>query len=103
MNKTPRVKVTVLKVPKPEDIWDEIPLTIKYGGPCDIHSVGQEIIVDSEEKPEGFCIYAWNALWPYITTIRHGGDFNEFYEETGKALICCIDAVRPVSFLVERI
>jgi len=103
MSQNLKVKLTVLKAPKPEEVFEKMPLTLKYSGSCPDHKVGQEFIVDSESKPDGFCDLAWNALWPYIMTIRHGGDFSEFYEEPGKALGCCPDAVRPVAFLVERI
>jgi len=65
--------------------------------------VGQEIIVDGEEKPEGFCVLAWNTFWLYIMTFRRGGDYPEFYKEPGKAFACCPDAARPVSFKIERI
>jgi len=103
MSESPRVKITVLKVPKPEEVWDKMPLAIKYGGPCPDFTVGQEIIIDDDLRPDGFCHWAWKGLWPVIMTIRRGGDFSEIYEESGKALACCIDAARPVSFLIERI
>jgi uncharacterized repeat protein (TIGR04076 family) len=103
MSESPRVKITVLKAPKPEEVWDKMPLTIKYNGPCPHFTVGQEIIIDSDLMPDGFCHWAWKVMWPVIMTIRRGGDFSDIYEEQGKALACCIDAARPVSFLIERI
>ena len=103
MSETQKVKLTVLKVPRPEEVFDEMPLKLRYGGPCPYLKEGQELIVDSESKPEGLCDLAWNALWPYIMTIRRGGDFLDMYEEAGKGLGCCPDAVRPVAFLIERV
>jgi uncharacterized repeat protein (TIGR04076 family) len=103
MSENPKMKVTVLKIPTPEEIWDEMPLTLKISGPCPYYTVGQEFIIDRVEKPEGFCNYAWNALFPYLLTIRWGGNFSEFFEEPGTMLACCPDASRPVSFLIERI
>jgi uncharacterized repeat protein (TIGR04076 family) len=103
MSETQKVKLTVLKVPRPEEVFDEMPLKLRYSGPCPYLKEGQELIVDSESKPEGLCDLAWNALWPYIMTIRRGGDFLDMYEEAGKGLGCCPDAVRPVAFLIERV
>jgi uncharacterized repeat protein (TIGR04076 family) len=102
MSENPKVKLTVLKVPRPEEVFDKMPLTLRYNGPCPYLKVGQEFIVDSESKPEGLCDFAWNALWPYVMTIRRGGDFSDMYEEAGKGLGCYPDAVRPVAFLMER-
>ncbi len=59
--------------------------------------------VDGEEKPEEFCVLAWNTFWPYVMTLRRGGDYPEFYKEPGKAFACCPDVARPVSFKIERI
>ena len=103
MSESQRVKITVFKAPRPEEVWDEMPLKTLYGGPCPSFTVGQEIIIDSDIRPDGFCHWAWKVLWPVIMTIRRGGDFTDIYEEPGKALACCLDASRPVSFLIERI
>lgn len=103
MSESPRVKITVMKVTKPEEVWDVMPVTLKYSGPCPSFTVGQEIIIDDDLRPNGFCHWAWKTMWPVIMTIRRGGDFPDIYEEPGKALACCLDAARPVSFLIERI
>lgn len=79
-----------------------VPLELNYSGPCPFFKEGQEIIVEGEEKPEGFCILAWNTFWPYIMTLRRGGNYPEFYKESGRVFACCPDAARPVSFLIER-
>lgn len=97
-----KVKITVMKIPEIGE-YAEVPLKLNYSGPCFSFKVGQEIIVNGEDKPEGFCIFAWNALWPYIMTLRRGGEFSEMYKESGKMFACCPDAARPVAFLIERI
>ena len=97
-----KVKLTVMNVPDIGEVTP-VPLELNYSGPCPFFKEGQEIIVDGEEKPEGFCILAWYSFWPYIMTLRRGGNFPEFYKESGKAFACCGDAARPVSFLIERI
>ena len=97
-----KVKLTVMNVPDIGEVTP-VPLELNYSGPCPFFKEGQEIIVDGDEKPEGFCTLAWYSFWPYIMTLRRGGNFPEFYKESGKAFACCGDAARPVSFLIERI
>ena len=103
MSQDMKVKITVMKVTEPEEVWDKMPIKIKYSGPCPSFKVGQEIIIDNDLRPEGFCHWAWKVMWPIRMTIRRGGEFPDIYEEKGKALACCLDAARPVSFLIERI
>ena len=97
-----KVKLTVVKVVSPSEAFEEMPVKLKYDGPCPFHKLGDELIVDSMAKPEGMCDFAWNTIWPYAMAIRIGGDFSDIYEEPGTALVCCPDAARPVSFKIER-
>ena len=97
-----KVKITILEVPDIGELF-KIPLKLNFSDPCPFYKVGQEFIVEDEEKPEGFCIYAWNVFWPYIMTLRRGGDYLDFYQESGKVFLCCPDAARPVSVLIERV
>ncbi len=96
-----KVKLTVTNVTDIGDVTP-VPLELNYSGPCPFFKEGQEIIVEGEERPDGFCVLAWNTFWPYIMTLRRGGDYLEFYKESGKTFACCPDAARPVSFLMER-
>ncbi|MFP3952225.1 MAG: hypothetical protein ACLFVP_08835 [Candidatus Bathyarchaeia archaeon] len=61
MSQDMRVKLTVLKTPDIGE-YTEVPLELNYREPCPFFKVGQEIIVDSEEKPEDFCVLAWNSF-----------------------------------------
>ena len=97
-----KVKLTVMNVPDIGEVTP-VPVELNYSGPCPFFKVGEEIIVEGEEKPDGFCILAWNTFWPYIMTLRRGGNYPEFYRKEEKAFVCCPDAARPVSFLIERI
>jgi uncharacterized repeat protein (TIGR04076 family) len=102
MSQDMKVKLTVMNVPDIGEVTP-VPVELNYSGPCPFFKVGEEIIVEGEEKPDGFCILAWNTFWPYIMTLRRGGNYPEFYRKEGKAFACCPDAARPVSFLIERI
>ncbi|MDY6844664.1 MAG: TIGR04076 family protein [Thermodesulfobacteriota bacterium] len=53
------------------------------------HKIGQEFIVE-HTTPAGMCIGAWNAVAPYVTTLRCGGDF-PWEKEKGVATIHCPD------------
>lgn len=65
-------------------------ITVK-GGKCqgEVHKVGQVITVE-RTTPGGMCIGAWNAIAPYILTLRCGGNF-PWEEEKGVATIHCPD------------
>lgn len=65
-------------------------ITVK-GGKCsdDIHKIGQVYIVDST-TPEGICIGVWNAIAPYVTALRYGGNF-PWEKEEGFLAIGCPD------------
>ncbi|HBQ28241.1 MAG TPA: hypothetical protein DD719_02260 [Desulfotomaculum sp.] len=65
-------------------------ITIK-GGKCQggIHEVGQVFIVD-DTLPEGICLDAWNAIFPYVTTLKYGGNF-PWEDEEGTVSIHCPD------------
>ena len=75
-----KVKITVLKRVDPSIIFDgsvpKIPGTEKEIGICNAFEEGQEFIVDKNgEKPEGFCIWAWNDLFKDISILHFGGNF----------------------------
>ena len=61
---------------------------------------GQEFDVDGN-KPEGFCVWAWNDLFKSLSVLHFGGNLP--WAEEGKMIACCTDGIRPVSFKLERI
>ncbi len=65
-------------------------ITIK-DGVCQgkIHEIGQVFTVD-ETTPEGMCLGAWEAIAPYLTALRYGGNF-PWESEKGVAVIHCPD------------
>lgn len=60
-------------------------------GKCqgNINEVGQAFTV-KDRTPAGLCLGAWNAVAPYVTALRFGGDF-PWEKEKGYALIHCPD------------
>ena len=55
------------------------------------------------EKPEGFCLSAWESMECFVKELACGG--GNFYDGWMKnpysAMISCNDGFRPVSFYIE--
>lgn len=104
MVKLNRVKITVLRRFKPEEVFEKQILTPVEGDneDCSVFKDGQEFIVEGSKMPEGFCGSAWNALFGNVRLLQFGGDL-PWYKERGVAVNCCIDGLRPVIFKLERI
>ena len=101
-----KVKITVLKKVDPSIIFGmDIPKiagTDKEFGTCTSFEEGQEFIVEMNgSKPEGFCVWAWNDLFKDLSILHFGGNFP--WVGDGRAITCCTDGLRPVSFMLERI
>lgn len=104
MAEVSKIKITVLKVFKPEDVFKEPPVKTKEElHPCPIHKEGQTFLVDGYNQSEGICGHAWGAIWPYFMMLKNNGDMASFYEDTGACVIGCPDGLRPVIFKVERV
>jgi len=96
------VKITVLRVFHPKEVFKEAPTPAKKEA-CSIFKVGDIYIYDGFEQPKGFCPVAWQAVYPYALTLYEGGDFTSWYGEPGVAILCCPDGRRPVIFKLDRI
>jgi len=96
-----KVKITVLKVFKPEEIFEDQPVKAKDPKPCPEHKVGQ-VFYFEEKVPEGFCTFAWDAIWPFVMALSRYGNF-PYYEDPGVAVISCPDGLRPVIFMLELV
>lgn len=95
-----KVKITVMKVSLYQDLIDKYENPISHA--CDM-SVGQVFVANGWERPEGFCISAWDTISPFVLALSHGG--SDFYDgwmkDPKSAMISCNDGFRPVSFLLE--
>ena len=106
MMKRSKVKITVLKKIDPSIIFNgnipNIPGTDKKYQICQAFNEGQEFIVEMNgQRPEGFCVWAWNDIFKDMSILHFGGNFP--WSEEGKNITCCTDGIRPVSFKLERL
>ena len=57
----------------------------KYENPienaCDME-VGKIFIANGWERPEGFCLSAWETLSPFVMALAHGAE--NFYSKIGE-------------------
>jgi len=99
------VDITVLKTMKPDEVFGSPPVRATYSDPCPVFREGQTISVDARNPrmPEGFCKYAWDAIYPVGWEVVAQGMDHEWYEEPGKGLVvaACPDGLRPVIFKLE--
>lgn len=99
------VKITVLARDLREDLVRD------YGaaglGRCPEFEVGQEFLVTTTGKPDGFCSEAWDCIEHYVFALLHGAD-QPFFDggwirQPGLAINTCNDGLRPVTFRIERV
>jgi len=95
-----KCKITIIKRMLIEEIRDEYAPDFKE---CPRLKEGEVYITGGKfgnEKPEGFCEYAWWAVSNIAGTLAGGGkvfggeDFN---------IACCNDGIRPVIMKLEAI
>jgi uncharacterized repeat protein (TIGR04076 family) len=103
--KRSKIKITVLKKVDPSIIFDgnvpNIPGKNKKFEICNAFEEGQEFVVEMNgNRPEGFCVWAWNDLFKDISILHFGGNFP--WANEGSTITCCTDGIRPVSFRLER-
>ncbi|HEX2908125.1 MAG TPA: TIGR04076 family protein [Phototrophicaceae bacterium] len=73
--------------------------------PCPMFQEGQEFVTN-EDKPEGFCGWAWNDIEKYIIIFRAGGNMTDTFQwmrDRNTVIACCTDGIRPVVFKIEKI
>jgi len=97
------ITITVIKTPVFAELQKYVAQELE---PCPSFQVGQTFTA-THEKPEGFCDWAWNDLYPYIAILMTGGSFQQGVFENWmvdeKTIIaCCTDGVRPVVFELKR-
>ena len=95
-------RITVMKVARYDDLIEQYENPIEHA--CDMKE-GQVFIANGRERPEGFCLSAWESMSPFVLALSHGGgDFYDGWMKNPKsAMISCNDGFRPVSFLIEAL
>ena len=101
----PKCKITVLKKNLDLELAEEY--CQKEVTSCPAFTEGQEFIAGFE-KPEGFCDWAWNDIYRFVAVLLSGGNFskdifNGWMKDDKTMIACCTDAIRPVTFKIERI
>lgn len=98
-----KCKITVLKTLYHEDLATEYLLPEKRESykSCYRHSIGQEFIIDSFNKPDNFCSWAWADIHREIISIMCNADFPASIKP-GLVIASCTDGLRPVIFKLER-
>ena len=95
-----KVRITVMRIASYPD------LSALYENPiehtCDM-KLGQVFIANGWERPEGFCLSAWDTVSAFVMTLAHGGVnfYDGWMKNPRSAMISCNDGFRPVSFLLE--
>ena len=97
-----KCRITVMKVARYDDLIEKYENPIEHA--CDMKE-GQVFIANGWERPEGFCLSAWESMPAFVLALSHGGeDFYDGWMKNPKsALISCNDGFRPVSFLIEAL
>ena len=97
-----KCRIAVMKVARYDDLIEKYENPIKHA--CEMKE-GQVFIANGWERPEGFCLSAWESMSAFVLTLSHGGgDFYDGWMKNKKsAMISCSDGFRPVSFLIEAL
>ena len=97
-----KVRITVMKTASYADLIEKYENPIQHA--CDM-KVGQVFVANGWERPEGFCVSAWDSISPFVMTLAHGGGnfYGGWMKNEKSAMISCNDGFRPVSFLLETL
>ena len=95
-----KVRITVMKVTSYDDLIEKYENPIAHA--CDMKQ-GQVFIANGWERPDGFCVSAWDSISSFVMTLAHGGEnfYDGWMKNPRSAMISCNDGFRPVSFLLE--
>ena len=97
-----KVRITVKAITTYPALMEEYENPMEHA--CGMQ-VGQTFLCEGWERPQGFCLSAWESVSPFVMTLAHGG--GDFYDGWMKnprsAMISCNDGFRPVSFLLETV
>ena len=97
-----KVKITVMRTASYRDLIERYENPIQHA--CEMRE-GQVFVANGWERPEGFCVSAWESMSPFVMTLAHGGGdfYSGWMKDKKSAMISCNDGFRPVSFLLEAL
>lgn len=97
-----RIKITAVRKTEYPDLMEKYENPIEHA--CDIKE-GDVFIANGWERPEGFCLSAWESISAFVMTLAHGGEnfYDGWMKNPRSAMISCNDGFRPVSFYLEAL
>lgn len=97
-----KVKITAVKMSRYDDLIEKYENPIEHA--CDIN-VGDTFIADGWNRPQGFCLSAWDSISPFVLALASGGQdiYDGWMKNPKSAMISCNDGFRPVSFYIEAL
>jgi len=97
-----KVKITAVRIARYDDLIARYENPIQHA--CDVRE-GQTWIANGWQRPEGFCMSAWDTVSPFVMALAHGGQdfYDGWMKDPRSAMISCNDGFRPVSFLLEAL
>ena len=97
-----KVRITAVRKNEYTDLMEIYENPIEHA--CDLNE-GDVWISVGGERPDGFCLSAWESMSQFVLTLSQGG--GNFYDGWMKnplsAMISCNDGFRPVSFYLETL
>ena len=97
-----KIKITVMRRARYDDLINKYENPIENA--CDME-VGEIFIANGWQRPEGFCLSAWETLSPFVMALAHGAEnfYSGWMKNPKSAMLSCNDGFRPVSFLIETL
>ena len=95
-------KITVLKKMGNPELAEQHCVKGASVCPCPLFQEGQEFVTKGLSQPEGFCSWAWDDLFKYVTLLFCKGSLGDYMKREDTIVACCTDGIRPVVFKLER-
>ena len=82
--------------------YEVVAKVVSQKGTCNAeHKVGDEWVIGSK-TPEGICLAAFNAIYPYVRVLTFGGSF-PWETDPDVTTVACPDAENPLVFELRRL
>ena len=97
-----KVKITAIRKTEYSNLIEKFENPIEHA--CNIKE-GDVFIANGWERPEGFCLSAWESVSQFVLALSHGGEnfYDGWMKNPKSAMISCNDGFRPVSFYLETL
>ena len=99
-----KVKITILKSEIDKDLAERY--AILDFKACPFHKAGQVYVSDGENMPDGMCEYAWDSIKEPVRMLSEGKMLQPkgtWMKDDDKGVFSCVDGLRPVIMLIERL